>query len=251
MFKKLRNLVELPSSSFIAKAKPSSFTPDLCFLEQKPVHLIFDHNNNVKTPCMHNAVYTDQKFSMWLRNHEEGTPTLLFTDHIHPDDRMLPRARVRGKLHQVTAKDIAALDRELNNRVQSDRKLCRIIIPSEYSAKTLEYETKTAWVYADRKDFWAPKFEFDFNIWRGRKDSAYLPAPTFKDERPFINSFFTPPQRKAHQPRMTMAFFNYTQFKFDLYHEEKDYTEECRQRSLEEKGVQIVQLKAGTPPQIT
>jgi hypothetical protein len=266
----LRNFQSLPSQHFVQQSAVPPNTRDLCRLEQWPRHYVFDWRNDVKNDCLFKLAVTSQRFFMWLQNHEENTPPLVFREQV--TDRMCPRARLRGKLHEVSVADIVALDKQLGNGVQSERKLTRVLIPEMYrvdshsdeysppkffsrnyglSYRGMLLET-SAWVYCDKADIWRPRFDFDFQIWRGRRDTAYVPADVFKDNDPDINSYFTPMSYRAHQPRAGFHFRkDNDDFRIKMAAEEDVYNALCRQKSSTEKGVQPVKNRDETPPQIT
>lgn len=231
MLSKIRDFFDgFPNKDFVKNAAPPVNTPDLCLLEQQEFHWIFDYRNMVHSACAFKEVYTDQRFYMWLRNHEERTPPLVFNESIHPE-RMSERARLKGKLHLVTPKALAELDKTLENRVNSDRRRIRIVFPFFKEGQKRKWEVATpvrisAWVYFDQVKVWKPRFEYDYDFWHGRKDTAYTPARTFRDERPFISRYFTPTEGKAYKPRCTFAVFNINRLRQDLQLEEKEYSEQ-------------------------
>lgn len=265
----------LPSKSFIRSARPSQFTPDRCVLEQQEHHYVFDFRKKwPNISCVQFEAYTEPRFQMFLQNHVDGTPPLIFTENIYPKavpdidkERMLPhvpRAKLRGRLHIVTPKDIVELDNQMQNGLLFNRRLVRIVLPHRkdqlsdadrdtqigfirayrtksnryfQDALSRSYETvrnlsegtpiKTlAWVYEDHPSHWVPQFKFDWDMWRGRRDAAFQPAKTFKDERTWINEYFVPTQGKAHKPKLTMGFRDNDVYRFDMKAEEHSYYEE-------------------------
>lgn len=227
MLQKMKDWFELPSAAFIHESKPPANTPDLCLLQQQQYHWVFDCNDQVQAPVSFAEVYTDQRYHMVIQQHEDRQPGLLFRQDL--PKRMTARARVPGKLHIMSPTQMVELDKEKGNRVNSTRKLVRIIIPKFFLDKfdkRLSYgipARAAAWVYHDEMDPWVEKLQFDFNLFRGRKDSAYLPAPVIKDERPWLDVRFLHRKGEANKPRLSIGYRDGKQYKVDMFHEEKDY----------------------------
>jgi hypothetical protein len=238
MFEGLKKLMKHPSLDL---SLPPATTQDLCQLENHEYHYLFDHNNVVHSPCAFNYVFTDQRFYMWQQNHMEGTPHLILRNNIHPA-LLSRRARIRGKVHTVTAKEILAVDKKVENGVKYERRRVRLIIPINKDVQQNRYDAfspvyLTAWIYLDNQQYWQDKFQYDANIWRGRRDSAYMPAKAWLDNRPYIGPYFTPTQQPAHQPRMNIAFWRngYNNLKESIRQEDKFAAEAADRRKLEEK----------------
>jgi hypothetical protein len=227
-------------ADFAKKAAPPKNTPDLCLLEQQEFHLMFDWDNRVRSPIAIKDVYTEQKFFMYAQNHINGTPPLAFSKPPCYKRHSLG-ARLSGKLHLVPTKDMVALDKMCLNHVESIRRKIKIVLPffretgPRYNAEARTPLTYPAWVYFDNHNFWKPKFQFDFEIWRGRRDSAFLSAKTkLCDWREHVRYAFAPAQRPAHQPRLSLGFFDMDAFKRALKLEHNSYQAELKENPIKQ-----------------
>lgn len=198
----------------ISLPMPPKHTPDLCLLENHEYHWVFDHDNAVHSPMAFNYAFTDQRFYMWQKNHVPGTPHILLRENAHP--RCISRrARVKGKVHTMTAKEIVAIDNKLENGVKYERRKVRLILPfpKEIRRTTVDEVTPTncwAWIYVDKLEYWKDKFQFDADIWRGREGSQYIPVKSWKDNRAFIGPYFTPKHGPATPTKLQTALWRHT-----------------------------------------
>jgi hypothetical protein len=226
--------------NFKKTAAPPFNTPDLVKLQQQEFNLVFDWDNRVtKAPCAFpgSPIFSDQTFLMYLQNHEQGTPGLVFNGQMHPGFIGTPRARLKGKLHPVTAEQMVELDAIHGNRVQSVRKRIRVVLADKF---TFQHQTNVcygipvrvnAWVYNHNPQYWGPKFQYDQQHFRGHsKESVYLPCPTYIDERPYVKRFFQPFQRVGFNPTLVQKQFNYRDFRVELKSEEEAWLEKQEEK---------------------
>ena len=221
--------------NFVRTAAPPFNTPDLVKLQQQEFNLVFDWDNRVrKAPCAFpgSPIYTDQTFVSYLQNHEDGTPALVFNGQMHPGFPGQPRAKLKGKLHPVTAEQMVELDGMCGNRVQSLRKRVRIFHADKFNKQPgtkLVYGQpirNTAWIYYHNPQYWGPKFQYDQQHFRGHtKESVYLPCPYAVDHHPYINRFYTPFSRVGFTPKLVQRQFDYRRFNHDLKVEHESWLE--------------------------
>lgn len=111
---------------------PPINTPDVCHLESKPYHFVFDYTDKVRqvlnTKPWLKRVFSDQKVVMWQQvPHKDGTqlPTLTFRKAIS-DARHCQKAKLKGNVHVLSSEDLVLLDKEFENGVRSERHLIRV-----------------------------------------------------------------------------------------------------------------------------
>lgn len=233
-------------------AAPPFNTPDMVKLQQQEFNWVFDWDNRVRNaPCAFpgDPLFTDQTFLMYLQNHEDGTPGLVFNHQMHRGFPGIPRAKLKGKLHPVTAEQMAELDAKCGNRVQSIRKRVRIIHANKFNGqpgtKLLYGEPirTVAWMYLNNDKYWEPKFQYDQEHFRGHtKESVYLPCPQMDDHHPYIRRFYVPYYRVGFTPTLVQRQFNYRQFKVDLKNEYDAWREK-----EEEKQIVIINEQSSKP----
>lgn len=223
--------------------RPPVNTPDLCLLQQKPVHLIFDWRNVVKSHALVDEAYTTRKFVMWKQNHVDQTPPLVFNRQIHPL-RVMERAKVRGKVHTISVDDIVSLDKQIDNGVSWIRRPVPITL-AELTDRTNKLDEEqpvrvSAWMYVSNFDWWRPQFDFDYDLWRGRKDSMFLPAEVKDHAQKHIARYFLPVAGPAHKVRPTFAFFDMGKYKRELKLEENAFKFEMKELEKEKKNEQPI-----------
>lgn len=228
--------------NFVKKAAPPVHTPDLAKLQQQEFNLVFDWDNRVrKAPCAFpgSPIFSDQTFMMYLQNHEEGTPGLVFNHQMHPGFPGTPRAKLKGKLHPCTADQMVELDDVHGNRVQSLRKRVRVMLADKY---TFQHNTKVcygipvrvnAWMYFNNDQYWKSKFQYDQEHFRGHtQESVYLPCPIHIDERPYVKRFYKPFTRQGHNPWTVQRQFDFRQFRVDLANEEAEWLDKQEKKYI-------------------
>jgi hypothetical protein len=238
--------------NFVKKAAPPIHTPDLVKLQQQEFNLVFDWDNRVrKAPCAFpgSPIFSDQTFLMYLQNHEDGTPGLVFNHQMHRGFPGQPRAKLKGKLHPCTAEQMLELDGLCGNRVQSLRKRVRVLLADRF---TFQHQTNVcyghpvrvnAWMYFNNDRYWESKFQYDLQHFRGHtKESLYLPCPHVIDERPYVKRFYQPYSRIGFEPTLVQRQFDYRRYRTELLSEEESWLEK-----QEEKKYVILHEQSNKP----
>src|SRR5438552_843161 len=101
------NFLRKSDLSFLAEARravPES-TPDICVLEQKDSHLVFDYGDLITHVPQVCPAFTVEKLTMWQQNREHGTPPVVMKIHGEP------RAKISGNLYLMSTEDLVYLDK--------------------------------------------------------------------------------------------------------------------------------------------
>lgn len=233
MLEKMRTIaahyLNTPSEKKLEAARPPESTPDLVFLEQQPMHWVFDYRNWVTSPpAAITDAFTDQRFYMFQQRHYEGWPQVVFKDRIHNTNIHCPRAKLRGKLHLLPSTEIILLDKKYGNRLHYSRRQVRVLVPNQLSHVLPEYIN--AWVYYDREEFWEPQFDFDWDLWRGKNSFNFVGAHTILDSRGYVSHFFQPRPGRAIKPRLELAFRDGDRYRDYMEREHENFIAELKDR---------------------
>lgn len=234
------------TKEFRHAAIPPITTPDLAILQQHTHWQVFDWCNIVKNaPVRFKEAYTIPKFRMYFDMHETGTPQLVFRQNMHANDSYTSMpGRLRGKTHLLSTPQIVELDNKQHNRLQLVRKLVRIVTPTMdkralyINERTQRHDaivppTSMMWVYLDNESFWAPKFAFDFEMWRGRSGREFQPATqqdTYLDSRSHVGRYFAPKARKSFKAKWNCAIIDGDRLRRQTALAEKDWLLEQAER---------------------
>jgi len=213
-------------------------TPDLFKLEQQEFHLLFAPKGVLKEPVVLQNVFTYPKFHVFLQNHEPGTPPVVL--RANGEKNQIQRAKVKGDLHIASTERMLELDKERNNGVHSLRRTIPIIVGEVPDERGKLFENKPqlrhdVWFYTDNMEHWERQINFDYDLWRGRKNGGFIQAPIVLDPRYYIKRYYITPKRAA-TPRkfeVTLRSAEWHQMIKDYDHDLQE--EENKKREAEPK----------------
>lgn len=181
--------------------------PSRSFLDTKETWNVFDYQAQVPLVVpgsygLQEDAFTDRKFVMY-KNTTNGN-TLAFGQQILPNSP-LPPAKIRGRMHLLTPDQVRDLDEHLLNGVQSIRTRVRLLFPNyitEYPKECFKkskrlnqtipvnFTVAHAWMYFDRTQPWAEKFQDDYDLYGEGERSTFKPIPVVRHYREHIRNFF-------------------------------------------------------------
>lgn len=235
------------TQAFRLASLPPTSTPDLALLRQQEYWYVFDWANIANIfPVTFWEAYSVPKFYMYQCIHERGTPVIVFNKQVDERYNTVP-ARLRGKIHLVTPKDIVDIDRRQANGVHCVRKLIRVMLPhffvdprpDRYSP--IRPATCLAWVYMDNIYPWREIFEYDYSIWRNK--GGYVPMTQksiWLDSRGHVGRYYVPTAVKQVHPKYNSTIQHYSDFKIRV-RQEDDFMENGLKDAQE-------RLKDNNPP---
>jgi gamma-glutamylcyclotransferase (GGCT)/AIG2-like uncharacterized protein YtfP len=145
-------------------------------------------------PTAFAEAYADQNFCAFIQKTVVGTPSLIFRKQVHPQ-RILQTARLKGVVVRIPKGRMEFLDMIFQNKVNSYRKQTRVLLPFQKENGVML--NVPAWIYQDNPEAWKDKFDFDFEMWRGRPDGYFQPAVLDYNPRfPHIEKFYVHPWLK-------------------------------------------------------
>jgi hypothetical protein len=170
------NKFGVPRDVVAKLAQPDERTPDYAELQSRKHNLVFLYGNEMKggresfkgVEPLYTDVYTKDSYIMLkVREGEKATPVVLDPPDYHfvagPIKRM-PRAVVKGELFQLTAQEIATLDKLRVNGVQFKRIRVKIDVEhytiSEHAKEELRmseplYHSKRVHMYFGETEFFS------------------------------------------------------------------------------------------------
>lgn len=215
-----------PSKRFLAEAAASipPNTPDLCLLEQKEEHLVFNYGDSNKHGKLVGDAFTQERLSMFQQNWIEGTPPLALK--VWGDiSRMVPRARIKGSLYLIPTKDLVYIDNQRQNGLLSHRKRVKFLLPPDdtfiehpahvraklqlsFPSHEPKLKEVSAFMFFPSKEHWIDRITWDQQFYKGR-GGAFSVAPTYKDECSLIGNYFKHCWQEAQNS--TKCFLHYHQ----------------------------------------